>query len=301
MQRQVARATYRAFLREARRLERAHETVTLCAPVDLTKWGSGGYTSAAPDAAALQATLFPGVDFDAAGQGGVVNFDGAAIARVARAEFRRPPPPAATGQQQVVAGTAGGAFTHLATLNRLRASDACRTVTRTKYGPAVVVDVELLTEFVAVLDPAAMAQMGQFPFSYRVRLTNRGTATVQLLGRHWIFTDDKGGVTEVPRNSPGVVGHAPVLEPGQAFEYTSGTQLGTPRGSMQGSFQMAANLQHHPQHQSGGGAPAGSGGAGGSPDMFDAVVCKTSLVGPPGLDEVLRQAAGDHRRDTEQG
>ncbi len=37
---------------------------------------------------------------------------------------------------------------------------------------------------------------------------------------------------------PGVVGEQPVLEPGESFEYTSGTPLATPSGIMVGSYQM---------------------------------------------------------------
>ena len=49
-----------------------------------------------------------------------------------------------------------------------------------------------------------------------------GCFKVQLVGRHLIFTDATGGTEEVPRGSAGVVGHTPVLEPGQSFEYYSG-------------------------------------------------------------------------------
>lgn len=33
-------------------------------------------------------------------------------------------------------------------------------------------------------------------------------------------------------------GHAPLLQPQEAFEYVSGTQLATPHGTIEGSFQM---------------------------------------------------------------
>jgi hypothetical protein len=36
----------------------------------------------------------------------------------------------------------------------------------------------------------------------------------------------------------GVVGEQPVLEPGQSFEYTSGTPLPTPSGFMRGAYHM---------------------------------------------------------------
>jgi len=74
-------------------------------------------------------------------------------------------------------------------------------------------------------------------FLYTIRVTNEGKETVQLLSRHWIITDALGEVMEV--KGPGVVGKQPVLEPGQSFEYTSGTELTTPFGSMKGTYQMA--------------------------------------------------------------
>ena len=80
------------------------------------------------------------------------------------------------------------------------------------------------------------AEHGAWFFSYKVRIDNAGSETVQLLGRHWIITDAEGQIEEV--RGPGVVGRQPVLEPGQSFEYTSGCPLGTPFGTMQGTYQM---------------------------------------------------------------
>jgi ApaG protein len=59
---------------------------------------------------------------------------------------------------------------------------------------------------------------------------------VQLLRRHWHITDSQGRIHEV--RGEGVVGEQPVLEPGESFEYTSGTPLATPSGFMVGSYQM---------------------------------------------------------------
>jgi ApaG protein len=73
-------------------------------------------------------------------------------------------------------------------------------------------------------------------FSYHVRIANLGDTVVQLISRHWIITDANGRVEEV--KGPGVVGEQPVLKPGQAFEYTSFCPLGTPFGTMEGSYQM---------------------------------------------------------------
>lgn len=73
-------------------------------------------------------------------------------------------------------------------------------------------------------------------FGYRVRIENVGGETVQLLTRHWRITDGRGRVVEV--RGEGVVGEQPLLEPGESFQYTSGTPLPTPTGIMDGSYQM---------------------------------------------------------------
>ena len=59
---------------------------------------------------------------------------------------------------------------------------------------------------------------------------------VQLVSRHWIITDAVGSVEHV--RGLGVVGEQPVLEPGEAFEYSSGCPLTTPSGDMCGTYQM---------------------------------------------------------------
>ena len=75
-----------------------------------------------------------------------------------------------------------------------------------------------------------------YVWAYHVRIENQGRETVQLRRRHWHITDGMGRIQEV--RGPGVVGEEPVLGPGQAFEYTSGTPLSTPSGIMVGSYEM---------------------------------------------------------------
>jgi ApaG protein len=79
---------------------------------------------------------------------------------------------------------------------------------------------------------------GQWFFSYHVRIVNEGERVAQLVSRHWIITDGDGREQEV--RGPGVVGEQPVLEPGDAFEYSSGCPLQTPVGSMRGTYRMVA-------------------------------------------------------------
>ncbi|HYG91864.1 MAG TPA: Co2+/Mg2+ efflux protein ApaG [Azospirillum sp.] len=84
-------------------------------------------------------------------------------------------------------------------------------------------------------DQSAPAE-NHFVWAYHVRIENEGSETVQLRTRYWRITDSFGRVQEV--RGPGVVGEQPVLEPGEAFEYTSGTPLAAPSGIMVGSYQM---------------------------------------------------------------
>ena len=60
-----------------------------------------------------------------------------------------------------------------------------------------------------------------FVWAYQVRIVNNGPVTVQLRARHWRITDANGVVQEV--RGSGVVGEQPILEPGESFEYTSGS------------------------------------------------------------------------------
>ena len=73
-------------------------------------------------------------------------------------------------------------------------------------------------------------------FAYRVRISNLGTVTAQLVSREWFITDANGETQRV--QGPGVVGEQPVLAPGDSFEYTSFCPLTTPVGAMRGTYRM---------------------------------------------------------------
>ena len=90
----------------------------------------------------------------------------------------------------------------------------------------------------AYLPDKSAPDEGRYLFAYRIRISNVGDETVQLISREWIITDSDGDVETV--RGPGVVGEQPVLDPGQSFEYTSFCPLPTPIGSMHGSYQMVA-------------------------------------------------------------
>ena len=75
-----------------------------------------------------------------------------------------------------------------------------------------------------------------YVWAYRVSIANEGRQTVQLLERSWSITDAQGRTQHV--HGEGVVGQQPVLDPGESFEYTSGTPLSTPSGFMRGAYHM---------------------------------------------------------------
>ena len=76
----------------------------------------------------------------------------------------------------------------------------------------------------------------KYVFSYTITIRNSGNVTAQLISRHWVITDARGQVQEV--RGLGVVGAQPTLRPGESFEYTSGTSISTPVGTMRGTYQM---------------------------------------------------------------
>jgi ApaG protein len=81
-----------------------------------------------------------------------------------------------------------------------------------------------------------------YSFAYTVTIRNEGPLPVQLVARHWLIDDAKGQRQEV--RGLGVVGHQPLLRPGESFEYTSGARLGSPVGSMQGSYFLITEDAH---------------------------------------------------------
>jgi ApaG protein len=75
---------------------------------------------------------------------------------------------------------------------------------------------------------------GPYAFAYTVTIRNTGAVTAQLVARHWIIANAQGRTEEV--RGLAVVGHQPLLKPGEHFEYTSWTRIDTPQGSMKGTF-----------------------------------------------------------------
>jgi len=101
----------------------------------------------------------------------------------------------------------------------------------TKYHISINVNTTYLAE---QSDPAS----DRYVFAYTISIANTGTVAAQLISRHWIITDAENVTQEV--KGLGVVGEQPLLQPGESFEYTSGTAMATPVGTMQGTYQMVA-------------------------------------------------------------
>jgi len=86
------------------------------------------------------------------------------------------------------------------------------------------------------LEDESSPDHNRYVWAYHVVIENHGDETVQLRTRYWRIVDATGLVQEV--RGDGVIGEQPVLAPGAAYEYTSGTPLTTPSGFMGGSYQM---------------------------------------------------------------
>ena len=98
------------------------------------------------------------------------------------------------------------------------------------------VDVEVKTEYV---EYQSIPSENRYVFSYTVTIKNSGKIPAKLISRHWIISDANGKVDEV--KGLGVIGEQPRLLSNQSFEYTSGTILNTPVGTMHGQYQMVAD------------------------------------------------------------
>lgn len=94
-----------------------------------------------------------------------------------------------------------------------------------------LLDVSVTTRYI---DDQSAPDRDSYVFTYSVTIKNKGQVGAQLIARHWIITDANNHVEEI--RGLGVVGRQPLLKPGEEFEYTSGTSLVTPQGSMQGEF-----------------------------------------------------------------
>ena len=102
------------------------------------------------------------------------------------------------------------------------------------------IDVQPIAQFIPdQSDP----DDNRYLFAYTITITNTGEVPAQLVSRHWIITDAHEEIQEV--RGLGVVGKQPLLKPGESFQYTSGSSLTTPVGTMKGTYQMVAEDGTH--------------------------------------------------------
>jgi len=111
-----------------------------------------------------------------------------------------------------------------------------RMIAEKKYDVAVSSQTQYVPE-------QSDEEHSRFVFAYTITIRNNGSVPAQLVSRHWIITDGRNQVQEV--RGLGVVGAQPLIKPGERFEYTSGTAIATPVGTMKGSYQMVAEDGTH--------------------------------------------------------
>ena len=109
-------------------------------------------------------------------------------------------------------------------------------MTNQKKNPDAHINVDVTTQYI---EEQSSPEENRFVFSYTITIHNTGSLAAKLLTRHWIINDANGNVQEV--HGEGVVGEQPYLRPDDSFEYTSGTVIETPVGSMEGSYQMVTD------------------------------------------------------------
>ena len=96
-----------------------------------------------------------------------------------------------------------------------------------------------VTATVAFVPQQSDIAQSRYVFAYTMKITNTGTTAARLVSRHWIITDADNNVQEV--KGEGVIGEQPYLRPSETFEYTSGTAIATPVGTMRGTYHMVGD------------------------------------------------------------
>lgn len=99
--------------------------------------------------------------------------------------------------------------------------------------PVHQIDVSVFSEY---HEEQSDPDIQRYVFSYTVTMHNSGSVGARLQKRQWTITNADGEEQHVEGH--GVVGETPHIKPGDTYEYTSGTILDTPFGTMQGHYQM---------------------------------------------------------------
>ena len=106
-----------------------------------------------------------------------------------------------------------------------------------------------ITVFPQYIDEQSTPEENIYSFAYTILIQNLGTKTVQLLSRHWYV--HSAGALYMEVKGEGVVGVQPFLEPGEAYQYTSGSVIKDPVGSMYGiyTFRTVGNQEESGNEQ----------------------------------------------------
>jgi ApaG protein len=247
----VQRVLFRAFANELRR------PLPVVDPINILSFGTYHAQYRPSSAATVLRDSFPGVMFD--GVEGVTSSVAslpqllpADLHDVLREHYRRGVMPVQDG------------FAHLQAVQELRFRAALTSQLLTplsaarpppvppQVGPApassepeILCDISggvLVNVSTCRIPPSSPVRLGsrhKHSFIYRIRITNSSSEVVQLLSRHLIFTDAEHATVVVPPGSAGVLGKQPLIRPGGAFEYFSGTGLDSRVGMMEGSYTMS--------------------------------------------------------------
>ena len=104
--------------------------------------------------------------------------------------------------------------------------------------------VSIQTEFIGVQQED---DKEHYIFSYTINIDNQSNVDLQLLSRYWLITDANAKISTVV--GEGVVGEKPHILAGESYQYSSGSALETPVGTMEGYYLMVDNnKQSHKVH-----------------------------------------------------
>jgi ApaG protein len=78
------------------------------------------------------------------------------------------------------------------------------------------------------------AENHEYYFNYVIEIENQNPFDVQLISRHWKIVDSMRPMRIV--NGQGVIGEQPRLSPGEVYSYSSGCDLISDIGSMEGHY-----------------------------------------------------------------
>ena len=80
----------------------------------------------------------------------------------------------------------------------------------------------------------------RYAFNYLISICNRSDEIITLRQRFWEITDGHGETEQV--GHAGLIEEQPVLYPGEAYEYNSGSQISTPWGSIEGAYEFEDSI-----------------------------------------------------------